>query len=123
MSAPTLDFEMYVADTKVLRIGVVDGNAAVFDLTSCTIRWQMSKVTSLSPYKFSATPLLQKAIGTGITVTDAPNGALDISIASADTKTLKPGPYYYELEVVDSAGDVQTVLTGTITLLPALITN
>ena len=122
MSAPALDFEIYQGDTTKLRVSVVDSDDAVFNLTGCTIRWWFSKQTASNPYVFSKTALITKSIGSGITVISAIAGTLTIDLASIDTRTLK-GDFYHELEVVDSLGQIQTVLNGTMTILEALITN
>jgi hypothetical protein len=66
--------------------------------------------------------LVEKELGSGITVTDAPNGVLRVDIDPIDTATAS-GAFYHELEVIDSAGDIQTVLKGTMTVIKSLIPN
>jgi hypothetical protein len=118
MAAPELDFDIYTLDTGKVAISIVDENGTAFSLIGAQkIRWWVAK-------KVTTTPLIEKSAnpGGGITVVSAPGGLIEINIASSDTANLK-GDYYHELEVVDSAGNIQTVLVGTMTVLRALITD
>jgi hypothetical protein len=65
---------------------------------------------------------MEKSVGSGITVTNAAGGVITIEIEPDDTETVF-GAYYHELEVIDAAGDIGTVLRGTMTITRALVTN
>ena len=116
-AAPELIFEMHQGDTKRLVITITDPDGDPISLVGATsIKWWVAKrVTSTSK-------LLQKDLSDGIVVTDAAGGVVTISIDPEDTVAVT-GSYYHELEVIDSAGDIGTVLRGTMTIVRALVTN
>jgi hypothetical protein len=116
-AAPELNFEMHQGDTKRLAVSVTDPDGTAVSLVSVqSVRWWVAKkVTSTSR-------LIEKALASGITVTNAAEGKLVITLSPADTAQLA-GDYYHELEVIDSAGDIGTVLRGTLTVVRALVTN
>lgn len=108
------DFTLYAGDDKLLTVTVTDGEGEPVDLTGAQkIRWQLGK----GPGK---TPIVEKALGQGIEVTDGPGGIFTVTLDSADTEALK-GSYYHEAEVIDEDGNVSTVLTGTVTIEATLI--
>lgn len=109
------DFEMFQGDYKVFAGQVTDPAGSPVDLTGFTaVRWQMSKSASKRP------PQLEKSIGDGVVITSAVDGEFEVTLDSADTEDLK-GDFYHEVEVKDASGRPATVLSGTITILPALI--
>jgi hypothetical protein len=108
-----LDHTMVQGDTVSLDFAIVDDAGAVVDLTSATIRWQMAR----SVY---AEPDLEKSIGDGITVTDDEGGLFTVLLDDVDTIDLA-GTFYYEVEIIDGGGNVSTPKTGTISILPGLI--
>jgi hypothetical protein len=115
--APTLDFEMHQGDTKRLRVYVKDPDGVAISLVAAqSIKWWVAKKVT------STVRLVEKGVGTGITVVSAVNGELLIELEPDDTKAVS-GEYYHELEVIDSAGDIGTVLTGAITIARALVSN
>lgn len=66
------------------------------------------------------TPLVQKSLGSGITVDSS--SRVCITISSADTLNILSGIYYYELAITDSTGQKYVVCQGnaTLTKSPAL---
>jgi hypothetical protein len=116
-AAPEYDFEMQAGDTKRLIVSVKDPAGAAIPLGGAiSIQWWAAKKVT------SAIHLVEKGLGTGVTITDAPNGVLRVDIDPDDTALIS-GAYYHELEVIDSAGDIQTVLKGTMTVVKSLIVN
>jgi len=62
-------------------------------------------------------PVFTRTIGQGITVTDAAAGEITVRLAEADTSALtQPTTYYWDLEVVDAAGNRATVADGTLAI-------
>lgn len=111
-----VDFTMVRGDTKKLSATVRDEAGAVVNLTGATIRWWLAKtITAPAPR------LLEKAIGTGITVIDAPNGRFDVLITAANSAGISPGTLYHECEITDATGQVSTVFRGALTLERDLI--
>lgn len=116
-AAPEFNFEMHQGDTKRLHITIKDPDGVPVSLIGVqTIKWWVARRVT------STTKLLQKSLGNGITVTNSAGGVLTIAIDPEDTVAVS-GDYYHELEVVDSAGDIGTVLRGTMTVVRALVSN
>lgn len=116
-AAPEFNFEMHQGDTKRLRISIKDPSGTAVSLIGAqSIKWWVAKRVT------STTRFLEKTVGDGITVDDAAGGLLTISLDPEETEDVS-GDYYHELEVIDSAGDIGTVLRGTMTVVRALVTN
>ena len=95
-----------------------DDAGAALDLTDATFIWALSKKASDSVAP-KGTSILSKSIGSGIAVTDVPNGILEITIDPADTDALA-GDYYHELQMTQG-GNISTVLYGQATIVKDLI--
>ena len=116
-AAPELDFEMHQGDTKRLVVTIVDPAGAPISLVAVdSVKWWVAKKVT------STVRLIEKSVGSGIEVTNAAGGVVTISLDPDDTEAVS-GSYYHELEVIDSAGDIGTVLRGTMTILRALVAN
>ena len=78
--------------------------AAPIDLTGAAIKVQFRKGNK--------TGFMQKelSIGSGITVTDAPNGTFQLNPFKADWQ---PSIYYYDVEITFPSGRVKTYIEGT----------
>lgn len=108
MTVKNQNFEMVAGDTKNIVITV-----AIADITGASVKWALKKSV------FSASNAVYKDTATGgVSITDAAAGKFTVALAPSDTVTLKPGDYYHEAEVTDAAGNVSTVTTGKVTLLP-----
>lgn len=114
MSLPTtIDIELMRGDSHEIVMTATDDDGP-FDLTGATIRWQLAKTAT-------GTPIISKAVGTGITIdADPTTGKFVIAIAASDTEALK-GAYYHECEV-RKTGKVSTLFTGAMTFQADLIT-
>jgi hypothetical protein len=112
------DFSMHSGDTRTLEITVKDEDSAVVNISTATITWALSKQDSASVAPKGAA-IVTKTVGDGVTITDGPNGRVDVAISAADTSALS-GDYYHELEVTISSS-VSTVLFGTVTIKKDLI--
>lgn len=53
-------------------------------------------------------------------VTGTANGEITLSMSSANTSTLSPGRYVYDLIIDDGAGTITRVVEGIATVLPAV---
>lgn len=91
---------------EVTTTGVGGGPAV--DITGWAISFSMQRRTPGSI-------VLSKTVGSGITITDGPNGRADVVLSDDDTNALIPGDYDYDLKRTDS--DSEAVLTtGTLTI-------
>lgn len=88
---------------------VVDGAGAPTSLTGTALTFMVKR--SLNDADSLA--LLSKTVGSGITLASPQSGATlgvaYIALASADTASLSPGSYTYELEGEDAVGVVTLV--------------
>lgn len=108
------NFSLIEGDTKAITVTVKDRDGDVVDITGATINWQAAK----NPH---ATATLTKATGgSGISITSGTGGQFRITIDAADTANLS-GDFYHEAQVTFSDGTIATVLTGKMTITPALI--
>ena len=103
------NFEMFSGDTRVLAVLVLDQDGAVENITSSSAAFAIMK-------RHGQTPLIAKAIGSGIVLIDPANGRLEVTLDPADTEPLA-GAHAYELALTDNSGRKTTVLFGTIAIL------
>ena len=104
------DLDAVRGDTNEYEVAVTR-DAAVLDLQGATLKFTVKRDLG------DADAVFQKAIWTGITVTDAPNGACTLTIDPADTSALPaPRAFHYDLELTESDGRVTTVAIGLLRL-------
>ena len=87
-------------------INVVDGQGAV-DISAYTYRGQIRKTYSSST-----------AVDFYTSTADPANGKLDISLSAVQTSAMKAGRYVYDVEIVDSIGNVTRVVEGQLEVTP-----
>ena len=110
--AKTIDYEFTRGDTYNLKkFRVIDKNGEVITLgASEQLYFTVKKNSS------SSTIILQKKIGSGITLGD--DGYYHITIEPVDTSSLSYGDYQYDIELKSTYPKemVKTIIEGTITL-------
>jgi hypothetical protein len=109
MTTINQDFSMYAGDSKNIVITVTDDNGSPMNLLNATVKWALKKRVK------STENMIYKTTTDGITITDAQNGLIKISLLPINTSSLS-GMYYHECEVTDQSGNVSTVTTGYITV-------
>lgn len=102
------NFEMFSGNTRVLKVSVLDQDEAVVDITGASAEYIFAK-------RAGHNAIFSKTVGSGIVVTDAIAGLLEVTILPADTEALA-GAYHHELEIQDASGRRTTVLFGTVTV-------
>ena len=111
MTKKNQDFEAFQNTDVILQVSVVDQDGNVFSLVGVSaIVWSLSRELGCDPV------LITKTLGSGITVTDAAAGKLEIKIDAADNLILS-GIFEHELTVTDSISDKSTVMVGTANIL------
>ncbi len=106
------------SDDETLDILVTDQDTgAAINLTGATLKWMAKRRRNDA----DVDALISKAIGTGITVTNAAGGVAEVAITAANTNAIVPGAYYWELQSVDAAAKTHTLAGGRIVILPDLI--
>ncbi len=109
-------FEVFSGNDIVLKVSVTDEDndgAALSLLGAQELIWSLAK-------KAGGTALITKALVTGVTITDAENGKVDVVINAADLEPLK-GEYYHEMRLTNSQGKKSTLMFGTVTIDENLI--
>lgn len=105
-------FSMFAGDNLRLRAPVVDQLGVAVDIsTASAIRFAFAA-------KPGATPLFTKTLASGIFVDGA--SVFIVDLEPADTASLS-GVFYYEADVVNSAGDTYTVLSGYLKINPVIL--
>ncbi len=98
-------------DTLVHRITVKNTDETAKDITGATVRYTVRERT------YDGAQVLQKTVGSGITLTTPTSGILDATLSAADTAALVPSVgYVYDCEITLS-GQVQTVQSGTLSVI------
>ena len=112
----SLNIKMVRGDTYKFDAAIILNGAPV-DLTGGTVR--MTAKWSLANLDASAVFQLSSAT-TGIVITSATAGEIQVTIASSNTSSLpsKKVELPYDIQFVDSIGAVYTVLYGTLTVVP-----
>lgn len=100
MTAKNQNFEMYAGDTKTVTVTV-----SGVDLTGASVKWAAKKSI------YNVEPDIYKETADGLMI--AASDSFVIALAPEDTAALV-GSYYHEAEVTDAAGNVSTVMTGTV---------
>jgi hypothetical protein len=113
MTAVAQNVSMYQGDTKSLVFTVTDDAGAPKNITGALVRWVLQR------WPTDTTPVLDKNVGAGITLTTPLSGILTVALAPADTLTLE-GDYVHELEVTDTSTNVSTVAVGSMTILRSM---
>ena len=103
-------YEAFSGDTAVFNCQVLNENGVAKDITGASARFVVSRQQG------QTTPDIDVSVGTGIVITDATNGRMQITLSNNATAPLR-GAYRFELQVTDIAGRVSTVAFGTITFI------
>lgn len=88
-----------------------DVNGLPLSLAGATVVW---KLDFTDPVTLITTNALSLALGSGITVLDAPSATILVKVSAAQSAPLKPGLYVDWLQVTLSDGTVLTEWTGSI---------
>ncbi len=90
-------------------LNVEDSNGDAINLYAYTASSQMRK----SYYSTSSTTIVS-------TVTGTANGEITLSMTAANTASLTPGRYVYDVIITSSANVVTRVVEGIVTVLPSV---
>lgn len=99
--------EMVAGDYRKLQFTLTDADngGAALNLTTLDVTFAMAA-------DVRGAPDVTKTEGDGITITDAAGGLCEVELLTADTSSLAPGRYYWELEVTDASSQSTVVATG-----------
>jgi len=105
IDADTLQIIITRGDDQEIRFTVTDENDVVVDVSGATVAKFTVKRDPESAEEF------QKTIGSGIDMTSAGSGLIDVTIDAADTASLA-GRYEYDLEILTAASKINTLTQG-----------
>lgn len=107
---------IFQGDTRTVTVTVYDRNDNVTSIDGATaIKWVVYKRTTGIIY-------LSKSLGSGITISDGPNGVFEIELENADTLNLL-GRYNHECELIDSSSNITTLFTGYFNIIESKANN
>lgn len=112
------DIDRYTAgDSLLLSFAIEDPvTGGAMNLTGASLKFGLS---SFDTGSIAATTTLEKTSPTsGIAITDATNGLCEVTINPGDIQVA--GSYWYELQVITSAGASYTVARGRLFAEPAI---
>ncbi len=101
-----VDFISRSGDDFVIKATTKDKAGTVVNITGAVIKFGMYDGPILGSEKFN------KTVGSGIVITDGPNGLYEVTVLPADTAALD-GRYYHETEMI-LGGKTRTVMVGTV---------
>jgi hypothetical protein len=103
---PTEPGDFIAGDTLVAIVHVTDDDGTDYDLSAVTA------VDFVLATRRGGTPVVSKALGDGVTITDAAGGLLRVVVESAETLSLA-GNYHHETRVTEPSR-VATVSVGSL---------
>ena len=119
MTAINQNITIYAGDYLEIEIPVLNPTGGSINPVGAAAKYMVAKDLS------APVPLISKHSGDGITVsTDGPGGTmlLTIVLEPDDTADMADwGSYYHEVEIRDSEDRPFTVMTGVLTVMPAII--
>lgn len=104
-----VNFQIMRADSRQLRITVLNEQGTPVDITGAVINFRVAKDKS-------KTPQIKLTNGDQVAILDGPRGECMVRLTSFDTLPLL-GDYHYEVELLFPFGAVSTVLFGVLTIL------
>jgi len=105
-TVPQINIVRKRGDTKSINLTLTDSDGAVLPITGFTFTLSVTnlKEPESADYVFQSTG----------TITDGPNGKVSFPISVGDSDNT--GDFYYDVEMVDGASEISTVLEGTFTM-------
>lgn len=106
------DCELRIGDSLTFEMTAKDENDVVVNITGATITWKLA----IDP---GEAPILSFALGSGITITDGPNGIFEVLIDPINSATLSELVYYHEARILKGP-DEKVVAIGFLAMKPKL---
>lgn len=99
-------FEIYAGDDYALKVAITDVDGTPLDVTG----YVFSSTMKLNP----TLPDDEAFFVTDVLAQDPLNGIVYLALDSAQTRTMGPGKYSFDLQMVSPVGTVHTLLVGKI---------
>lgn len=107
MAAEVQNIEFHSGDTKYLDVSILDDDDVAVDVTGAGVTYVIA----------GSEIVVTKTEADGITIATS---VVTVALDPADTEALA-GEYFQEMQIVDGAGDVTTVLVGRVGIAKDLI--
>ena len=107
MTIENQDITVYQGDVVPVIFTITDSNNAVVDITAATFTWGLFKLATETPY-------VTKTLGSGLALSDAPNGKVQLNLVAVDTRDIQ-GDWRHELSMT-LGGVIEIVATGLLTV-------
>lgn len=104
--------EVAKGDTLKIDLTVTDGGEVV-DVTGYMVAWLVAR-------NLDSDPLYEKAIGSGVTVTNAAAGELQLKLTADETAAMSVGTWWHSVQVIAPSTDRSTIIREPISILPTL---
>lgn len=104
------NLEFYRGDDWKLDVTLKDEDGLAIDLTGATVFFTVKENESDADTSAVITEDVTSH-------TDPTNGETSIEVSDTETDDVDPGTYYYDIQVKTAAGNIQTVVKGTLTVL------
>lgn len=114
--------DVFSGNTKRIIVTVKDASGTVVNVSSLSAANFAIAEAPAGRSDYVPTPIFTKTLLDGIAITDGLNGILTVTLSPADTEGLE-GDYIYEMELVESTGDVSTILSDVLQIRPTIIPN
>lgn len=112
------DLEMYRGNDRVFSLTITRADGSPVPLAGASLRF----MARLSVSDTDADAVITKTTPTGITVTDASHGMVDVIIDSADTVSLyAPCTLIYDVELKEGSNYVSTAAHGVLLVKRTMI--
>lgn len=106
----TAEDNWFRAENKILEFTVKKADGVTGeDITGWSLRYELCTETEVEVF------FKDNSSGGGITITDAPNGVLQVDVDAGDTSAESPGKFKHELRRTD-VGDEAQLVHGTVLL-------
>ena len=107
--------QFYVGEDRFILFTVYDSNdentRQVVDISLWTFQFRLRK-------RGGSTNLISKSLGSGIAITNGPQGLVTVTLDAADTSSFLDGTYEYTLWATDNNSKTVTLATGLVILQP-----
>jgi len=108
MATSTAKIQRNRGDTTAFTVTIEEPNGTLVDVTG------YSFIFTVDPSKAPAAgggELYSLSVGSGITISDGPNGEITIGMSVSDSDQT-PGDYFYDLQMTDLGSLITTILKG-----------
>jgi hypothetical protein len=116
MTKENQDFTMYAGDDKVVRVVIKDESGSFVNLTGSLMDWVLQPTVNASSASVSKS--WNTSVSNGMAIDGL--GSFSITLSNSDTQSLS-GKFYHEAQMIDTQGDVSTVMVGHITIKKSAI--